>query len=289
MTNKPRKWWIAGLLSLINPGLGQIYNGQGRKGVIILALSFLSLPVIMLCLDHGNVVLCLVLFAVLGLSYYCYAIADAIIVARRLRLEYILKKYNRAIVYIGIIIAVALVNSSLFASGISPSEYIKKNYIQAFKIPAGSMKPTIVVGDQILVDRRPTAQDPKPGDVIVFEYPVDPAKDFIKRVIAVGGDTVEIRDKELLINGEPKAEPYVIHSDTKTIPAKVSPRDNFGPVTVPKGSFFVIGDNRDESYDSRFWGFVEQARVKGTAKIVYWSWDSDAASIRWNRIGTKIQ
>jgi signal peptidase I len=283
MTNKPRKWWIAGLLSVIAPGVGQIYNGQARKGAIILALVFIQFPAMVLCFDHGNIMLFLLLYAVLGLLYYLYAIADAIMVSRRLRFEYTLKKYNRAILYVGIILAAAILNSSLL--GVSPHDYIKKNYIQAFKIPAGSMKPTILVGDHILVDRRPSAQDPKQGDIVVFQFHVDPNKDFIKRVVAVGGDTVELRDKEFLINGEPKAEPYVIHADTRTLPANLGPRDNFGPVTVPSGSFFVIGDNRDESYDSRFWGFVEQTRIKGTRR----SFTGPRISIQGQFVGTGLE
>jgi len=287
MANKPRKWWIAGLFSLIRPGLGQIYNGQASKGLTVLLLFPLLLSVAPLALDAGNIVLSFLSIVAIGIGFFVYAISDAIITARRLRIEYALRKFNKTIVYIGIIATFLIAEHWLFGS-LSP-EYIKQNYIQAYRIPSASMKPTLLVGDRILVDRRPAARTPKRGDLIVFEYPVDPKKDFIKRIVAVGGDTVLIKDKELFVNGTLQIEPYVIHDDSRTLTAAQSPRDNFGPVTVPNGSFFVMGDNRDLSYDSQFWGFVEQSRVKGIARGIYWSRDNDKGVIRFDRIGYKIE
>jgi signal peptidase I len=287
MANKPRKWWIAGLFSLIRPGLGQIYNGQACKGLTLLLLSPLLVSVAPLALDAGNVVLAFLSIVAVGIGFFVYAISDAIMTARRLRVEYALHKFNKAIVYIGIIATFFIAEHWLFGS-LSP-KYIKQNYIQAYRIPSASMTPTLLVGDRILVDRRPAARTPKRGDLIVFEYPVDPKKDFIKRIVAVGGDTVLIKDKGLFVNGTLQMEPYVIHDDSRILSAAQSPRDNFGPVDVPNGSFFVMGDNRDHSYDSQFWGFVEQSRIKGIAKGIYWSRDNDKGVIRFDRIGCKIE
>jgi signal peptidase I len=207
-------------------------------------------------------------------------VADAIKTARRFQDEYDLRKYNKAIVYIAIIIFSGIVNTTI-------SEYLKNNIVQAYKIPAGSMKPTLLIGDHILVDRKPSARDPKRGDIIVFEFPEDPEKDFIKRVVAIEGDTVAIRDKQLFINGEAVKESYIVHKESPILPK--GPRDNFELVKVPDSSYFVMGDNRDNSYDSRFWGFVHKSKIRGTAKSIYWSWDRTEMSVRWERIGNKIQ
>jgi len=180
--------------------------------------------------------------------------------------------------------------------------FIRTFIVQAFKIPSGSMEKTLLIGDHILVEkfaygvRNPfthTLWIPggkiKRGDVIVFIFPLDPSKDFIKRVIGVGGDTVQIINKKVYVDGKLFHEPPgVIHLDPKILPASVSPRDNFGPIKVPKGDLFVMGDNRDESYDSRFWGFVPVKNVLGRAFLIYWSWNPITFDVRWNRIGKAI-
>lgn len=124
--------------------------------------------------------------------------------------------------------------------------------------------------------------------MVIFEYPKDPSKDFVKRVVAVSGDTVEIKDKQLIVNGNIIKEEYVVYTDVTTYPTITYPRDQFGPVTVPANSYFVMGDNRDHSVDSRFFGFVSKNMIKGTLKSIYWSYDLKTSSIRWNRIGKKI-
>jgi signal peptidase I len=184
---------------------------------------------------------------------------------------------------------------------------IRTFVIQAFKIPSGSMIPTLDVGDHILVTKfllgtpvdipftnitlfhMPGLRKPERGDVVVFKFPQDPSRDFIKRVIGVGGDVVQEKNKKIYVNGRKLVEPYTQHDDARIDPGDIDPRDNFGPVTVPEGTIFVMGDNRDESYDSRFWGFVPLANVKGKAVIVYWSWDSGKTWVRFNRIGELIK
>jgi signal peptidase I len=137
--------------------------------------------------------------------------------------------------------------------------------------------------------RMPGLRKPHRGDIIVFKYPEDPKRDFIKRVIGVGGDVIESRDKEIYVNGTKLSEPYVQHVDSDVKPRDMDRRDNFGPVTVPEGKVFVMGDNRDQSYDSRFWGFVDLSLVKGNAIIIYWSWDNDKTWVRFNRIGRLVK
>jgi len=176
--------------------------------------------------------------------------------------------------------------------------FIRTFVIQAYKIPSGSMKPTLQIGDHILVSKfnygiklpflRTTlipVGAPQRGDIVVFIYPEDRSKDFIKRLIGLPGDTIEIRNKKIFINGLPYSDKHGVYVDNLVIPGAVQPRDNFGPVTVPEGSLFVMGDNRDESYDSRFWGFVSKKDVLGKALIIYWSWNQEEHWIRWSRIG----
>ena len=179
--------------------------------------------------------------------------------------------------------------------------FIRTFIVQAFKIPSGSMLPTLQIGDHILVNKlaygiripfleRYTLRfgKPKGGDVVVFVYPVDRTKDFIKRVIAVEGDQVEIRDKQVYVNGEPVKDTHAFFEDGLVIHGGIRLRDNYGPRTVPEGHIFVMGDNRDRSYDSRFWGFVNFKDIKGKAFVVYWSWDGKDRWVRWERTGSII-
>jgi len=180
--------------------------------------------------------------------------------------------------------------------------FIRAFIVQAFKIPSASMYPTLRIGDHILVIksifglRMPftnsvliPVKKPERGDVIVFIYPVDPDKDFIKRVVGVPGDTVEIRNKKLYINNKAAPDQQAFYDDSSVYPIMVKPRDNFGPVTIPPNKFFVMGDNRDHSYDSRFWGFVDMEDILGKAFIIYWSWDSTRDRPRWDRIGDVVR
>ncbi|MGD2080767.1 MAG: signal peptidase I [Nitrospirota bacterium] len=178
---------------------------------------------------------------------------------------------------------------------------IRAFVVQAFKIPSGSMKPTLLVGDHLLVnkigyglripfsDERLVAfGEPERGDVIVFKWPKDPSRDFIKRIIGLPGDVVEVRDKKVYVNAEPMDEPYAQYTDEYVRPPRFGPRDNFGPVEVPEGKYFVMGDNRDQSEDSRYWGFVDFEQIKGEAMIIYWSWDNDSFLPRLGRMGDVV-
>ncbi len=185
--------------------------------------------------------------------------------------------------------------------------------IQAFKIPSGSMENTLLVGDHIFVNkfiygyhipytkgRILEFRHPMRGDIIVFEFPEDPSKDFIKRVIGVPGDTVEIRDKKVYVNGVPLGEKYVRYADGPAAEGFPPARDNMARVKVPPNKLFVMGDNRDRSYDSRFWGFVDMDKVVGKALFIYFSvdWSRDIhwyeiwrwpGFIRWSRIGHVLE
>lgn len=178
---------------------------------------------------------------------------------------------------------------------------IRTFVVQAFKIPSGSMEDTLAIGDHILVSkfiygtkipftssRILKIRDPRRGDVIVFEYPEDPSKDFIKRVIGTPGDTVQVINKKVYVNGKVYENPHEIHKENDIIPKEQNPRDNTELITVPASSYFVMGDNRDRSYDSRFWKFVRNDQIKGLAFIKYWSWDKEKFGVRWKNIGKLI-
>ncbi|MBN2060753.1 MAG: signal peptidase I [Deltaproteobacteria bacterium] len=180
--------------------------------------------------------------------------------------------------------------------------FIRTFIIQAFKIPSGSMKPTLLVGDHLLVNKFIYGikipiidryliefKEPQRGDIVVFKWPKDERKDFIKRIIGVGGDTVEIRRDVLYVNNKKVESEYIEEYRDQEIRFaqkyeeelggvrhyildEIIRYDNFGPVTVPEGQIFVMGDNRDNSQDSRYWGFVSVNKIKGKALIIYWSW-----------------
>ena len=175
--------------------------------------------------------------------------------------------------------------------------------MQAFWVPSGSMLPTIQIGDHIFVNKLAYAVhlpligtellhtgQLKRNDIVVFVSPIDPSTDLIKRVIAAPGDTVEIRDKHIFVNNEPISDPHAYFSDNSIAPS--GHRDNMPPTTVPAGKFFVMGDNRDRSYDSRFWGFANIADIKGKATFVYWSRDTTQSWLampRFERFGHFIE
>jgi len=171
--------------------------------------------------------------------------------------------------------------------------FIRTFVVQAFKIPTGSMENNLLIGDHLLVNKfvvGPTASPVerallpvrpiKRGDVIVFKYPEEPSRDFIKRVIGLPGETLELRDKKVSINGSPLDEPYVHFLEPPGTSAEfrevtsTDVRERYGPVTVPPNQYFVMGDNRDNSQDSRYWGFLPRDYIKGKAVVIYWSYDA---------------
>jgi signal peptidase I len=176
--------------------------------------------------------------------------------------------------------------------------------VQAFTIPSGSMMDTLLVGDYILVNkflygpelpfteaRVPGLRDPARGDIIVFKYPQDEKRDFIKRIVATPGETVQIRGHQVFVNGRVLREPYTKKVESP-LPAGGQAYCGYAygcePTVVPANSYFVMGDNRDNSQDSRYWGFVKRDKIKGKAFLIYWSWDSDRHWLRWWRLANYI-
>lgn len=183
--------------------------------------------------------------------------------------------------------------------------FFRQFVIQAFRIPSSSMERTLLVGDFLFVNkflygaqipfagwRLPAVRAPRVGDIIVFKSPTD-GRDFIKRCVAVAGDTVEMRNKKLFVNGVERHEPYAQHTDRRVLMAAQGPRDNMGPIVIPPGHIYMLGDNRDNSHDSRFWGPLEVNRVRGKAMFIYFSVDTQRGLIpphlRLSRIGDLIR
>jgi signal peptidase I len=190
--------------------------------------------------------------------------------------------------------------------------FIRTFVVQAFKIPTGSMEPNLLIGDHLLVNKfvfgphlstiEPTLlpmQEIERQEVIVFKYPEEPERDFIKRVIGLPGEQIEVRHKRVYVNGQLLDEPYAHYLEQPPpvphevepgdrLPSTGDPRDNYGPVTVPPKHYFVMGDNRDNSQDSRYWGFLPRDYVKGRALVIYWSYEAQAGNIlsgtRWRRL-----
>jgi signal peptidase I len=182
---------------------------------------------------------------------------------------------------------------------------IRTLVVQAFTIPSGSMMDTLLVGDYILVNKflygaelpwpltdahLPGLRHPERGDIIVFKYPQDEKRDFIKRIVGTPGDTVQVRGNQVLVNGRALAEPYVKGGGVAHVgtPAYCGYAYGCEATRVPPDSYFVMGDNRDNSQDSRYWGFVRRDKIKGKAFLIYWSWDGDRHWPRWLRLGKYI-
>ena len=191
--------------------------------------------------------------------------------------------------------------------------FIRTFVVQAFKIPTGSMEPNLLIGDHLLVNKLVFGpylrgvertllpmKDIVRGNVIVFKYPEDPERDFIKRVIGLPGEQIEVRQKRVYVNGRLLDEPYAHYIEQPpAVPAEIEsgpnhsglggdPRENYGPVTVPPKHYFVMGDNRDNSQDSRYWGFLPRDYVKGKALVIYWSYEAETGNVvtgtRWGRL-----
>ena len=168
--------------------------------------------------------------------------------------------------------------------------FVRTWVVQAFKIPTGSMENNLLIGDHLLVNKLVSGpsgtaferailplREPRRGEVLVFKYPDEPERDFIKRVIGLPGETLELRNKKVYINGQPLDEPYVHFLEPASEGQEVTQfdvRERYGPVRIPEGQYFVMGDNRDNSQDSRYWGFLPRHYIKGKALMIYWSYDS---------------
>jgi signal peptidase I len=321
MRGRPRGV-LAAVLQLVVLGLGDVYNGETRRGWALFAVrlavglgGLLALSVLLTAAPSGWTLGAYVpvLLAVLGLYVYgCErAYAEAVRVEEPPRRR------------LGACVSYAL---CAWLLSVLAAFLVRSVALQAFKIPSGAMQPTVQIGDRLLVNkfvygarlespfsdvplaRLPALRAPAPGDVVVFLAPPQASadrrrRDFIKRVIAVEGQTIEVRAKQVYIDGKPWDDPHATFLTGKPDPTVERPPNplvrpcgslesgsgpNCTPYTVPPGHVFVMGDNREQSYDSRFWGPVPISDIKGQALIIYWSWDGPDRWVRWDRIGRLV-
>jgi signal peptidase I len=260
---KKREPILAFFLSLVAPGLGHIYNGHLKEGVSFLAgflLVYLMFSSLLLKF-YG-----MVCYVVIMVSLFLYILLDALLGAIKLR-AIALKSHHKWYIYLAVFLLSSVVIRPLLGWTI-------KNYIvRAYKIPSSGMEPTLLVGDHLIANMRIyKSEKPKRGDIVIFEFSKDPSKDFIKRVIGIEDEKVEVIDNKIYINDQLLDDPWGYFGDggsTKGLPVL----ERFGPVVVPKDSLFVLGDNRNNSQDSRFFGFVNIKQVKGKALYLYWAKD----------------
>lgn len=283
LIKKSRKPWLAGVLSSIIPGVGHVYLGNFDRGV-----KFYATIILIYCLLLISGILPFPIFSLAFLLIcftivYVYSIVDSVKLTRLIKSPYFLKPYNKWYIYFGAYLIIFYI-----VLPIAP-KITKKMVVQSYTISSGAMKSTLFIGDHFFVNKYSYLfSQPKRGDIVLFPFPEDPSKELIFRVIGLSGDKIEIREKKLFINDRFYPEEYISNRDPDIIPLIVKPRDFYGPVIVPKDSLFLMGDNRDHSWDSRFWGFVKASSVKGKPENIYWSWDRNASSVIWNRIGKHI-
>jgi signal peptidase I len=272
MEKKKRKPIVAAILSSLAPGLGQLYNGQVVKGIIFL-VSVLLIPFILFLTGLQYSFYGLITILLLFMFFLLFIIGEAFYAATKKK-EFILKPYNKWYIYLVIIL---LINSA----ALIPPNFLANKVLGfgSFKMPTGSMEPTLSVGDHLIANLKYFKKNElQRGDLVIFKYPEDPAKDFMKRIIALEGEKIEIKNKQVYINDVPLSEGHEAHPDNEFYPE----RDNFGPVVVPSDHCFVMGDNRDNSMDSRHWGSVPLRNIKGKPLYIYWAKDII-------RIGMKIK
>jgi signal peptidase I len=277
---------VAFVLSLLVPGLGQVYAGKPVFGAVWF-LSGLSGAYLAGLFGAAYTYKGLLIVMCFLLVVQMLAALDALRLAAKARFRSG-RPYDKWYVYTGIIILVVM-------TWVMPSKYFFQLFgIRAFRILSWSMEPTLLVGDSITVKRNAYAKaKPSRGDVVSFPYPGDTTTIYIKRIVGLGGEKIEIKNKIVFINDKPLGEPYKVHRTHEIYPADANPRDNFGPITVPEGSVFVMGDNRDRSHDSRFLGCVKVKNIEGRALYIYYSNPEKSLmrvdKIRANRTGMVVK
>lgn len=279
---KKRKPIAAAILSSVTPGLGQVYNGQVIKGLFL----FLATNLFIVLLSFTGLQFSfygLIAIIMLSLFFWLAIVLEAFFAAKKIK-EISLKPYNKWSVYL-------LIALATFGMDYVFTDFLLKNIlgIQGYRLQTGSMQPTLQQGEYIMTNLKYyNSNTLQKGDLVVFKYPEDPSKDFLKRIVALEGEKLEIKERLVFINNRPLQEDYKIFTKSRMVSKtkdSIAPdlfRDDYGPVMVPWGTCFVLGDNRDNSYDSRHWGFLPLKNIKGKASYIYLSVDI-------TRIGRNIQ
>ncbi len=272
------------ILSLLMFGLGQISCGRIKRGIalyiicniLVVAADFIGIQPIY----PFNFLIAFLIY----IFTFLFVVIDSIIIAKNPENTLRVKP----IIGYSLLIGILLVNSYF----INPiyAHVIRSDDTKAFEIRTESMMPTILIGDYILVNRSSYSNtEPKRGDIIVSSSLKEPDRNFVRRIIGLSGEIIKIKDKQLYINNRKYNESYINNTDSNILSVANKQRDNYGPITVPEGSLFVLGDNRDNSYNSRLMGFIDRQNIKGKVETIYWSWDKENGSVRWERIGPLIK
>lgn len=301
-TTKRRKPLAALLMSLILPGLGQLYNGAINKAVwLFLIITLLSVPAVLLAtlyLPADWMIPTLLGSIGLVLLVWLYSMVDAFRSARR-RPDYVLLGWQCSGVYVLVFLLWNMLALPLLL------EYVSKYQVESFRVPSASMEPTVMTGDMLFADKRynrpGTRQAVQRGDIAIFVYPNDRTTYFIKRIVGLPGDKIQIRSNEVLINGKSTrvlsenvaGGLHVTETDGKrnwqVFWASNKPTLLPTELTVPPGQVFVLGDNRNDSHDSRVFGTIPLQDVIGKARQVWLSLDNKAQQVRWERSGKVLQ
>jgi signal peptidase I len=291
---KPRRPWVALLLSFLMPGLGHLYNGNTRQGIQFFVFYFLSINFMTFAwlyllptsdLFMGILAVNLFLFLFIGIS--AFRQAGQILPGREL--NWYARWYGLFLIY---------AFWAAFTHLVNPTQL----YVQSFNIKGNSMAPVIEEGDSIWTKnaayqvRIPGTDrimmrlnNPDRGDIVIFKYPGDESKVFIQRVIGLPGETIEIKNRKVLINNSPLSEAYAVDTNANAEPFRGSPvYQDHPPLIIPDDSYYVIGDNRDRSLDSRTFGPVQYEMILGRASLLVFSYDKINLKVRWERIGTRF-
>ncbi|BDQ33319.1 signal peptidase I [Pseudodesulfovibrio portus] len=270
---KPRKPWLAGLSSLLATGVGQVYNGQWRKGVGFLAAELVfGLLMIPFFKDFTSM---LILLAFL-LGFNLFVAGEAYATARGMR-AFVPGRSNRWWIYAAFL-------AGGLGLGLVFDQVVTGRFYRTYKVPSRSMVPTILVDDHFMVEILGADDPVERGDIVIFRSPIGDERDFVKRVIGLPGETVEIQGQAVFIDGVELDEPYALHAKPGVVPGP----DDYGPVIVPEGTCFVLGDNRAESFDSRMFGPVDRKTITGRALYIYFP--GNAGGEGWGRrLGMKFE
>ncbi|HSE47525.1 MAG TPA: signal peptidase I [Gemmatimonadales bacterium] len=309
MTRK-RRPWVAAVLSLVLPGLGQLYAGHAAAalaGYAATACGAAFMLAMWLWAPGGPVPI--LLGVLVAVATYLAVAIHAWVIAGRWPAEFELRPYNRWYVYIGVYVMVRLLLGSALQERL-------KQRVEAFRIPSAAMQPTLLIGDYLYVLKTPAARTNLTHEsVVVFESVDEPGLKVIKRVLGLPGDTLSMSSGALHRNGRPLEEPYVVHLEkARTEDAEQRGRmrswqvahtvaldtaayapdlQDWGPLVVPADSLFALGDNRDASYDSRYYGFIPMSHVLGQPRVIYLSLEQDTSGshtgLRWARIGARVR
>ncbi|SRR5436190_4727216 len=296
----PRRSWVAVILTLLLPGLGHLYAGAPRRALFVYLLSLLmgaaavAALTILSATTLPIVLVMVTLILVPGILFATFVARDAVLQARRAGSTYVLRRYNRWYVYATLFLVIAL---------LVPRRYARlfHSLLQAWQIPNSSMEPTLYAGDFILA--RPLRRAPSHGQIVIFQRHKGA---WTKRIVGTPGDTLAMEAGVLSVNGHPMAEPSAFHAHERSVfdadflwqrqfltstvdTTAYHPTTTFwGPIVVPAGNYFVLGDNRGESADSRYFGFVAADSIVQRPTVVYFSRDPQTHSVRWSRIGIRV-